>query len=231
MTTTIKDFTIVSITFNNEGIYNTIASILPLIQSGAKMIIQNGGAPIELKQNEIRIYNEPDSGIYDALNKGISKVETKFFMLLHAGDTFIGKSNDIIDILMDLEKSSKTISLNSQYIGSRLHSNLYWRPWMLRLGVQPSHLPCIYKSEVFKEKKYSLDIPIIADFDFFLNQVNWKCAYWNNKLLVKMETGGATSSGIKSLFFVSKCFYNSYGVKGLIMATLRIPLKLLQAIK
>lgn len=230
MMTYLNDITIVSITFNNDGIFNTIGSIMPIINTGGKMIIQNGGSPLNVKHERIQVYNEKDLGIYDALNKGISKVRTNFFMIIHAGDTFIGSTQDISTICSELENTLNIMSLNSQYIGSRLHSSNNWRPWMLRFGVQPPHLPVIYRSKIYTQINYSLDIPIIADFNFFLKDVNWKNVTWNNKLLVKMETGGATTGGIQSFISVSRCFIKTYRFRGLIMALTRTPFKIIQAI-
>lgn len=226
----LNDLTVVSITCNNDGIYRTIDSVKPLLNAGCKMIIQNGGSPMEFQHEYIYIRNEKDKGVYDAMNKGISIVKTNFFILLHAGDILIANASEIYNIIAEMERLNKDMSLNSQYIGSRLHSSHNWRPWMLNLGVQPPHLPVIYKTITYKEKKYTLEIPIIADFDFFLNKVNWKNVIWHNKLLVKMETGGATSGGLRSFLFVSKCFIKSYGLRGCIMALTRIPFKLIQAI-
>jgi hypothetical protein len=230
MKTNLSELTIISITYNNNGIQHTIDSVLPIINAGGKMVIQNGGKELKLDHISLAIHNEKDTGIYDAINKGIGKVQTKFFMILHAGDILIGDTQDISDIMLDMESFNKDMSLNSQYIGSRLHSSVNWRPWMLFFGVQPPHLPVIYKSKIYKEIKYSLDIPIIADFDFFLKEVNWKNVLWSNKILVKMATDGATSGGIKSFFLVSKCFANSYGIRGIFMAIARIPFKVIQAI-
>ena len=231
MMTDLKEFTIVSISYNNDGIYNTVNSLTPVFDAGGKMIIQNGGRDISIKSKSVRVFNEQDSGIYDGLNKGISKVRTRFFMLLHAGDVFIGNTSTLYNIIKEMERSSNCISLNSQFIGSRLHSSRYWRPWMINFGAQPPHLPAIYRSESFKKKQYSLEIPIIADFDFFLNQVDWQKAQWNNELLVKMETGGATSGGFQSFTRVSKYFIQSYGLRGILMAITRLPFKLIQAIQ
>ncbi len=231
MTTKIIDLTIVSITYNNNGIQNTIDSVLPILNAGGKMVIQNGGRELKVNHMGIAVHNEKDLGIYDAINKGISQVKTKFFMLLHAGDTFVGSVHDLKTIILKLEKSQKSISLNSQHIGSRLHSSSKWRPWMLHFGVQPPHLPTIYRSETFVSERYSINIPIIADFDFFYRNIAWKNAQWDNKLLVKMETGGVTSGGIRSFAIVSRCFIQTYGRKGVMMTLARIPFKLLQSIK
>lgn len=229
MNKNICDFTVVSITYNNPGIYKTIESVLPIIKAGGKMIIQNGGELLQLVNKGIEVYDEKDTGIYDAINKGISKVDTNFFMLLHAGDIFIGSIRNIESIIAELEIKSKDLSLNSQYIGSRFHDSKNWRPWMLNFGVQPPHLPVVYRSLVYKQLEYSKDIKIIADFIFFVTEVNWGKVNWNNKLLIQMETGGTTNSGLKSFLIVSVCFIKYFGLKGLFMAFARIPFKLLQA--
>lgn len=230
MRTPLNDLTIVSITFNNPGIKKTIDSIKPLIQGGAHVIIQNGGRPIPYDfEEKVSLFNESDKGIYDALNKGIRKVETAFFMLLHAGDTFISTEDNIVQILEDMTLMHKNISLNSQRIGSRIHSSRLWRPWMLKLGAQPPHLPCIYKSSVFKKKAYRLDVPIIADLEFF-RRLEWNSYTKHNFLLVQMEIGGATSGGVSSFLRVSRLLIQNYGFSGLVMTIARVPIKFLQMI-
>ena len=225
MMSRLNDLTIVSITFNNSGIYKTIESLKPLLNEGAHVIIQNGGQSVDIESTRLTICNEKDSGIYDALNKGIQKVKTSFFMLLHAGDEFIGTADSIALILSDLKQYNRDLSLNSQLIGSRKHSSRIWKPWMLHFGAQPPHLPCIYRSQVFKQKKYRLDIPIIADFEFFKSH-SWSSYLKHNYLLVKMEEGGATSSGASSFFRVSQLLVKQYGARGCCMALFRVPIKL-----
>ena len=228
--TQISDLTIVSITYNNEGIYRTIESINPLINAGCKSIIQNGGEALNIKDSEnLKVFNETDTGIYDALNKGIKKVQTKFFMFLHSGDEFIGNPEELCEILNSLDFNNADISLNSQKIGNRLHSSRFWHPSLLNFGVQPPHLPTIYRSSKFNKRFYNTKIKVIADFDFYRNITNWNYIK-HNKLLIKMEKGGKTSNGISSLFAVSLEFIATYRLKGLIMSFTRIPFKLLQAI-
>ena len=228
MMTPLNDLTIVSITFNNPGIHKTIESLRPLLECGAKVLIQNGGKPITIEAQNLTIYNEEDNGIYDGLNKGIKKVDTAYFMLLHAGDTFIGSADDLSIIIDDLHNQTKHLSLNSQLIGKRFHSSRFWKPWMLAFGTQPPHLPCVYRSSKYKSHKYNTAIPVIADFNLFYQQDMWDSYINHKKLLVQMEPGGKTSGGFGSFILVSKHFVIHYGIRGLIMATCRFPLKLLQ---
>ena len=229
MMTPLNDLTIVSITFNNPGIHKTIESLKPLLHCGAQVLIHNGGKPITIEAQNLTIYNEEDSGIYDALNKGIRKVDSAFFMLLHAGDEFIGSQDSMAQIITDLMQQGKDLSLNSQLIGSRKHSSRLWNPWMLNFGAQPPHLPCIYRTKSFKLKPYNLEIPIIADFDFF-RAYSWSSYVKHNFVLVQMEQGGATSGGISSFVRVSLLMIRHYRLAGCFMAICRVPLKAIQMI-
>ena len=227
----LSELTIISITYNNPAIASTVKSIEPLVIHGVTHVIQNGGAIIsdDYFPKSI-VFNEKDLGLYDAINKGIQKVATDYFMLIHAGDEFISSADVLQNIISKLKSSRCSIALNSQWIGSRKHSSMYWRPWMLLFGTQPPHMPCIFSSKMYKGKKYNLDIPVIADFDFFLTQVNWKEYTKTNEILVRMETGGMTSNGFRSFFTLNKLFYKIYGLRGLLMIAGRIPLKLFQMI-
>jgi hypothetical protein len=227
----LKKLTFLSICYNDPGITATTQSIQPFLKLGSRHIIQNGGQP--LNSNEFpmsKVYNEVDTGIYNAINKAISKADTEYFMLLHAGDTIVGTISDFETILVNLDSHDSNLSLNNQLIGSRPHFSNLWRPWMLTFGAQPPHLPTIFRSTIFKDIPYSEDIPTIADFDFF-RSLKWTNYTRDNKLLVKMANGGKTSSGMKSFFYVNRCFLSTYGQKGWIYVIFRVPLKILQFIK
>lgn len=226
-----KKLTFISICYNDSGITATVQSIQPFLKLGSQHIIQNGGLPLDRREFPLSmIYNEVDKGIYNAINKAVSKVDTEYFMLLHAGDTIVGKISDFETILLNLESHNSDLSLNNQLIGSRPHFSNLWRPWMLQLGAQPPHLPTIYRFSIFKDILYSEDIPIIADFDFY-KSLKWNNYLSDNKLLVKMANGGKTSSGMKSFFYVNRCFLSTYGWKGWIYVLFRVPLKIVQLIK
>jgi glycosyltransferase involved in cell wall biosynthesis len=226
----LSSFTIVSITYNDAGIYDTIHSVEELRKSGARHIIQNGGDILENLPDSCLVFNEYDVGIYDALNKGLEKVESKFFMFLHAGDTFIGSAQSLLTIINSLEATKKSISLNSQYIGKRLHSSRLWKPWMINLGAQPPHLPTVYRTKTYNSKPYDLSKPIIGDFHFFKTNVNWSEYINHNQLLVQMASGGKTRSGYKSFMRLNNIYCQEYGIHGFLMVFARIPIKILQAI-
>ena len=73
---------------------------------------------------------------------------------------------------------------------------------MLRIGAQPPHPPTVYKTLSTRNMQYDISLPIIADFNYFEQLINANLRYEILGFqLIHMTGGGATSSGIKKLFF------------------------------
>lgn len=205
---------------------------------GAKAIIVNGGEKLSTKLNKnYQLIEEEDYGIFDAINKGIDKVQTKYFILIHSGDQFIGTVNDMVSILNLMNSTNVNFSLGSQIIPfmgkERIHSSRLWRPFFFLFGAAPPHLPTVYKTEFAAQFSYDKENKVIADY-FYLKQLIYKTKNWNkhNKLIIRMGEGGNTTSGIKSFFYVSKNHFEYFGVLGGLFTLLfRAPFKFIQMIK
>ena len=154
------DLTIVTITYNNEiellETYNSIESLIA--NFGVNHVIINGGD--KLKNTSIfhsEIIQEKDSGIYNALNKGVKKVKTNNLMFLHSGDIIydIDTLLDLYDIKqnksVDLITAKTRIGINTKN-KTRYHSSKFWKPWMLKFHCQPPHLATIYSTSLFSRK-------------------------------------------------------------------------------
>jgi glycosyltransferase involved in cell wall biosynthesis len=209
----LQSLSIVTITFNNsEDLINTYKSLEPFRNAGGTHIIVNGGTTIKhLIKNDCILLEEPDRGIYDALNKGIVLVRTPFLMFIHSGDFFVATLNVLHEQLVTINKHQLDILLNNCTIEfgrkKRLMSSKNWRPWMFKFGAQPPHPPIIYRKKALTLFKYDLKHPVIGDFKYleelFLSNIRWN---QGNELLIHMSAGGATSSGTRSFFYVNKQF-------------------------
>lgn len=89
-------FTIITATFNAaDTLARTIDSVDSQLCRDYEHLIIDGAssdntlAIAEATENPLRkIYSEPDKGLYDAMNKGISKAVGKYLIFLNAGDKF-----------------------------------------------------------------------------------------------------------------------------------------------
>jgi glycosyltransferase involved in cell wall biosynthesis len=87
---------IICVTYNAEELIEiTIKSILEQTYSNFELIVIDGSSTDKtlslikhLYKANLKILTEPDSGIYDAMNKGISLASGDWIYFLNAGDTF-----------------------------------------------------------------------------------------------------------------------------------------------
>ena len=230
--------TIVTITYNNEDeLLQTINSFSQILNAGVKCVIINGGNILSKKINfhsNVKIIEEPDKGIYDALNKGQNLVDTKFYMKIHSGDKFISSVESLQELIKRMEINILDVLLGNQTIGfysnKRKHTSNLWKPFFFHFGCQPPHMPTIYRKSFVGELKYDIKNEVIADF-FFLHELFNNKPKWgkSKEFIVEMAEGGITSSGLKSYFLVSKEFFKNYGLfKGVFIFFFRFPLKLFQ---
>lgn len=239
MSKVLKDLTIVTITYNNEDeLLSTLKSYEECIDLGATSVVINGGN--DLSDNpiykKVNLIEEKDEGIFDAINKGVSHVKTKYFKLIHSGDTFSGDNDYLIGLVESMNNKNLDILLGNQIIPfsgmKRRHRSNFWFPFFLSFGTQPPHLPTIYKKSFVNDIEYDKSNKVIADY-FYFKEVFDKKPKWDKykKCLIEMGPGGNTTSGVKSFVMVSKEFIKNYGsVRGVLISIFRVPFKFIQMI-
>ena len=231
----LKKLTIITITYNNlKELKDTTKSLLSIIKFSNHLII-NGGNEI-FNSNAFRhskIINSKDKGIYDAINIGIKKVVTQYFMLIHSGDVFISKASYMNDLLFEMDKDKLDLYLNDSLINfysiKRNYRSKLWHPWMFTFGVQPPHLPIIYNTTYASKFNYNIKNKIIGDFEYLEKIFNEIPKYKKgNKFIIEMNDGGKTTSGLYSFILVTFEFIKIYGpINGAIKGFFRLPIKLL----
>lgn len=234
----LESLSIVTITYNNpEDLLNTYNSLESFRKAGGQHIIVNGGTTINhLIGDDCLLLEEPDKGIYDALNKGIELVQTPYLMLIHSGDLFVATLNVLEEQINAIDEKQLDILLNDCTIefgiGKRLMSSKNWKPWMFKLGAQPPHPPIIYRRTFVEHLEYNINHPVIADFDYLERIFELKPIYDQGKqTLVFMSAGGATSSGFKSFFKVSREFLILKGnLRGALIFIIRPIIKFIQMV-
>lgn len=200
---------------------NTIGDALASVQAQsfgvAEHIVQDGGSTdgtldvIEARCTaETSVVSEPDIGIYDAINKGISRASGEVIGLMHSDDFFahnrvlekvveVFENNNVAGVYGDLDYVS---ARNPKKVVRRWRSGYYCRS-RLKYGWMPPHPTLFFRREVFDTwGLYNPDFQISADYDAILRYL-WKghirLAYLP-EVLVKMRTGGESNRSLSRIY-------------------------------
>lgn len=161
----------------------------------------------------INCISEPDKGMYDAMNKGISHCSGDVVGILNSDDFFT--SDDIISKIAEAFTEDidavygdiHFIRKENPHKCTRYYSSKIWRPGMLRFGFMPAH-PTFYvrRSIYMAHGLYSLDYRIASDYDmmvrlFYANRIKAKYLPYD---FVTMRQGGLSTQGAKSRLILNK---------------------------
>jgi len=99
-------FSVITICYNDfEGVKSTLESVLSQTGVNFESIVIDGGSsdgtPEYLKKNDdinnLLWLSEPDSGIYNAMNKGIELASGDWLVFMNSGDKFVS-ANVLADV-------------------------------------------------------------------------------------------------------------------------------------
>ena len=200
--------------------YNSISTIQKTIDSVASQtylnieyIIIDGNSSdgtFEVIHNNMNSINkfvsEPDCGLYDAMNKGISIATGDLIGILNSDDVF--SSNKVVEDIVAFHSSNfimasvgNIIQVDKNGKVVRFYSSKNWNPFKLKIGFMPPHPSIFFKRELFERfGNFNLNFKIGADYEiitrFFLkNQISWK---YSGITTTSMLLGGLSNSGFSS---------------------------------
>jgi len=198
---------VITVTYNNyDDLHRTLHSLKNV--DGIESVVVNGGDCNKTKQllsnyGGIAI-SEPDKGISDAFNKGVTHATGDNVMFLNSGDVLLSPEY--------LKEAEKTLSFNPEI--SFVHSDLLYddriggdirltalQPFFfstppLGRGMPYHHQSMIVRKNVFdKTGLFNLRYKISMDFDWVcrLHKHRLKGFYWNKEPVVKMDGGGISA--------------------------------------
>ncbi|MEQ6886668.1 glycosyltransferase family 2 protein [Salicola sp. Rm-C-2C1-2] len=242
---------IITVCFNSgETIRDTIESVLAQSHTGIEHIIVDGASKDDTLEivDEYRsslgpIISEPDQGLYDAMNKGIETASGDIVGVLNSDDFYEDK--EVIEKVVNSFKVSPTPDMvfgdvvfvrpDDLTTVSRHYRAAHFHPWKLRFGWMPPHPATFVRKELYEAAgKYRQDMKIAADYEMF---VRWllvsKCSYaYIDKVLVRMRSGGVSTSGVESSLLLNQEIVKACRVNGiytnLLFVLTKIPFKLLE---
>lgn len=205
---------IVTAVYNRVGtIATTLRSVDSQSYQNVEHIIQDGGSTDgtlelirEFGASFPALLSERDGGIYDAINRGISRANGDIIGLMHSDDFFADDSalekiaeaftdRGIDGVYGDLDYVSAT---NSSKILRRWRSGPY-QPDLLKRGWMPPHPTLYLRREVFERwGLYDTSMRIAADYEAmlrFLVKGDIRLTYIP-EVLVKMRIGGESNRSL-----------------------------------
>mgnify|MGYP000515238369 CR=1 FL=1 len=214
-------FSIITAIYNNkETITDAIDSVLRQTYQDIEYIIIDGASSdgtveiIRRYGDKInKFISEPDSGIYDGLNKGLSLATGDIIGFLHSDDLYANK--DVIELIAKkfTENNVDGVYGNLVYTSKEDTSKVirYWKsrefsPNLLSKGWMPAHPTFFLKKEVYDQYgHFDLNFKIAADYDFMLRVLkeNIKVKYIP-EVLYKMRIGGESNKSLKNIIQKSK---------------------------
>ncbi len=170
--------TIITINFNNlDGLKRTVESVVNQTWQEFEYIVIDGGSTdgsaqyIENQSANIDYWvSESDTGIYNAMNKGIAKATGNYLLFLNSGDHFYSNNvllenhNRLVDydiIYFNLQIVNGSISKNVSFPDKLRFSDLYY-------GYLPH--PSTFINKILFERigLYDENLKIVSDWKFFI---------------------------------------------------------------
>jgi glycosyltransferase involved in cell wall biosynthesis len=213
----------------------------------AELIVIDGGSTdesvniIKYHLEKINFFlSEPDDGIYDAINKGVKKSCGEIIGILHSDDVFA--SDNILHEVANFFEKNPSIDIligNAVFVDSndskkilRNYKSSRFKLFSMRFGFMPCHTATFIRRKVFIDYGlYDISFKSAGDFEFFLRVLFIsKVKYFiMNKTFVIMQTGGMSTSGIRSYIRSSREISNSLKknkiFSNMFLIMLRLPIK------
>lgn len=200
---------IISITWNNiDGLKRTYESLQRQCFEDFEWIIVDGGSVDGSKElvDDLQIDNliyihEPDEGIYDAMNKGMSKSQGDYLNFMNAGDEFaydntLSLLNDhLVENYSLIYGDSFEEFLNGHYEYKKaLSKSMIWYTMFAH------HQSMFYRADLAKSIMYDLSYKYIADRVMTFRVLNQDDnVKYLNEALCRFEAGGVSQSKNKNV--------------------------------
>lgn len=160
---------IVTVTHNNlRGLQATQASLQSQTCQNFEWIVIDGDSSDGTKEHAATnrpatFVSEPDSGIYDAMNKGIDRASGDYILFLNAGDTLAAP--ETLERLLPFFDGAGFVYGDSMedghYKAARSHRRIC-------LGMFTHHQSMLYHRKTIGALRYDTNYKIAADYKFTL---------------------------------------------------------------
>jgi glycosyltransferase involved in cell wall biosynthesis len=203
---------IITIVYNNQKcIADCIRSVINQSYPNIEHIVIDGGSTdgtqkkiLAFRKNLAYYISEKDSGLYEALNKGIRHSTGDVIGIMHSDDTYY--ETDTIKKVIDkfLESDADLVHANGQFVDKentdtvmRIYPSKKYHKRNLKFGWIPLHTTIYVKRKIYEQYGlYDQSYSIAGDYEislrWFKNDLIKKV--FLNEWVVKMRLGGISTT-------------------------------------
>jgi glycosyltransferase involved in cell wall biosynthesis len=168
--------TIITVTKNCAmTVNNTLESVRAIKRPGIEYLVIDGASVDGTlhaihSQRELvdQLVSEPDTGIYNAMNKGVKLAKGRYVLFINGDDVLVA---DGFSVIMDLlTKGQDGIICATTLVDGLDASNevLVAKPWQLPFINSIPHPSSFVRRELLQLNPFREDLRIVSDYDFFL---------------------------------------------------------------
>ena len=227
---------IIIVTYNVEDIIeNCINSVIKNTSKNYELIIIDGASTdetiLKIKKHEKKInyfISEKDSGIYDAMRKGVAIASGKFILFLGADDQLLMNIQELSGTLVD----EKTIYYGNVVLSpsNKIYGGKFNMSKLINRNI--CHQSIFYPKKVFKDFEFNTDYKYMADYAMNLELWSSKMYkfHYINKIISMYSVVGLSSTVIDAKFKKDSflLIYKYFGMYGVFIKCLNILRNLLE---
>jgi glycosyltransferase involved in cell wall biosynthesis len=205
---------IITINYNNkEGLIKTIESVTCQTFKDFEYIVIDGGSSdgskeiIEQYQEKISYWvSEPDTGIYNAMNKGILVAKGEFIQFLNSGD-YLSEIDVLENVFSKIDDSD--ILYGDLYINDTCLNNIHKFPSKLDLNYffnnSLGHPSMFLKKELFsKIGLFDESLKLVSDWKFYLQAYLLQCTFLHIHFPISVFILDGISSAESNKYFIKE---------------------------
>lgn len=212
-------YSIIIATYNSEKtLQSTLDSLLVQTYKEFEVIIVDGLSKdttvaivkeYETKFSEAAIpyfwSSEKDTGIYDAWNKALKKVNTSWIAFLGSDDTYYPNALEVYDQEIKKHSDINYISSQVEYIDTN-HKvlKIIGKPYeyhQMNRYMNIAHVGSFHHKDLFeKHGNFNTDYKIVSDYDFFMKCGKDIRSAYIESITAKMLNSGISNNNVATVF-------------------------------
>lgn len=196
---------IITINYNNrDGLQKTIDSVICQTWRDYEWVIIDGGSTdgskelIEQYQEHFAYWcSEPDKGVYNAMNKGISKAKGEYLLFLNSGDVLY--DNSVFEKVANVGSHADIVSGQVERMDNGRLLRRYDKSIFMQLYNDTlNHQGTFIKRCLFENLKYDENLKVVSDWKFWIDSVVINNATVDviDVMVAKQDMTGISSNGV-----------------------------------